>query len=699
MEYLGHVIDQNGLHASDNKLQAIRNAPRPKNVQQLRSLLGLINYYGKFVPNMSSVLHPLNQLLKSDVKWKWSTACDKSLFKVKQRLVSSRVLVHYDCELPLRLATDASDYGVGAVISHVFPNGEEKPIAFASRTLTQAEKNYPQIEKEALSIVYGVKKFHQYLYARKFSLITDHKPLVSILNPTKAIPPLSAARMQRWALLLSAYNYTISYRSTKEHANADALSRLPLESDTKGEDTGGASFDNVFNLGQLEALPVTSQKLSQATSTDPLLSQVMAYVKKGWPSQVPHDLKPYLSRRHELTLEANCLMWGIRAIIPAKLQQRVLSELHIDHPGISKMKSLARSYVWWPNLNQDIECLVKSCSPCLSVQPAPPKSPLNPWLWPSRPWSRVHVDFAGPLQGKMYFVIVDAHSKWPEVFEMASTTSKKTIDILRYVFAQHGLPDQLVSDNGPQFTSDEFQQFLRLNGIKHSRTAPYHPATNGIAERFVQTLKRTLLAGREDTRSPEHKLASFLLHYRTTPHSVTGEPPSVLNNRRLKTVLDLIKPDIGRRVQDKQELQKRAYDHHAQERIIEVGDPVMVRVYRDNRQNWEPGTVVEKISPVSFVVELLNGTRRRCHIDQLRVRLIKPDTSRHSNSDASNQPEPDSSVEPDSPVETDSDEDVDTQFEIVTQQQPPEQQENPMMNPSPTRRYPARERHPPDRYF
>ena len=166
-----------------------------------------------------------------------------------------------------------------------------------------------------------------------------------------------------------------------------------------------------------------------------------------------------------MTLEANCLMWGIRAIIPAKLQQRVLSELHIDHPGISKMKSLARSYVWWPNLNQDIKCLVKSCSPCLSVQPAPPKSPLNPWL---RPWSRVHVDFAGPLQGKMYFVIVDAHSKWPEVFEMASTTSKKTIDILRYVFAQYGLPDQLVSDNGPQFTSDEFQQFLCLNGIKHS---------------------------------------------------------------------------------------------------------------------------------------------------------------------------------------------------------------------------------------
>ena len=189
----------------------------------------------------------------------------------------------------------------------------------------------------------------------------------------------------------------------------------------------------------------------------------MAYVKKGWPSQVPHDLKPYLSRRHELTLEANYLMWGIRAIIPAKLQQRVLSELHIDHPGISKIKSLARSYVWWPNLNQDTECWVKSCSPCLSVQPAPPKSPLNPWLWSSRLWSEVHVDFAGPLQGKMYFV--DAHSKWPEVFEMALTTSKWTIDILQYVFAQHNLPDQLVSDNGPQMSSSNFFISMALNTL------------------------------------------------------------------------------------------------------------------------------------------------------------------------------------------------------------------------------------------
>ena len=500
--------------------------------------------------------------------------------------------------------------------------------------------------------------------------------------------------MQRWALLLSAYNFTISYRPTKEHANADALSRLPLESDPNRETTVGVSFDNVFNLGQIEALPVTSQMLSKATSTDPLLSKVRGYVQKGWPSHVSEDLKPYFNRKLELTLQANCLMWGIRVIIPAKLQQRVLSEQHIDHPGISRMKALARSHVWWPNLDRNIETLVKSCLPCLSVQPAPPKSPLNPWLWPAKPWSSIHVDFAGPLQGKMYFVIVDAHSKWPEVFEMSSTTSAKTIDVLRNVFAHHGLPDQLVLDNGPQFTSDEFQQFLSQNGIKHTRTAPYHPATNGLAERFVQTLKRAISAGREDARSSQHKLASFLLHYRTTPHSVTGQPPSVLlNNRSLKTVLDLIKPDLSRQVQDQQELQKRAYDHHAQERAeFNINDSVMIRVHRDNHQCWEPGKITEKISLVLFIVELQDGTRRHCHIDQLRKRLSDSDEPSNNCSDVSGQPQSHSQIE------TDSEQDDESQFELLPQEQPPESQVDPI-GPPPTRRYPVRDRHPPDRYF
>ena len=204
VEYLGHLIDAEGIHATPEKLAAIHHAPAPRNVTELRSLLGLINYYGKFIPNLSTILHPLNSLLQQNCQWTWSKACDLAFKQAKEALTSSDVLVYYNPSLPIKLAADASAYGVGAVISHTLPDGTERPIAFASWTLSPAERNYAQLEKEALALVFGIRKFHLYLFGRKFTLLTDHKPLLSILG-SKGIPSLAAARLQRWSLLLSAY--------------------------------------------------------------------------------------------------------------------------------------------------------------------------------------------------------------------------------------------------------------------------------------------------------------------------------------------------------------------------------------------------------------------------------------------------------------------------------------------------------------
>ena len=707
VEYLGYVVDEQGLHSSDQKLEAIVKFPVPKNVQQLRSLLGMINYYGKFVPNLASIVHPLNKLLRLNCKWKWTKQCDQALSQVKEKLLATRLLVHYNSDLQLRLATDASAYGVGAVISHLFPNGDEKPIAFASRTLSTAEKNYPQIEKEALSIVFGIKKFHQYLYGRKFDLITDHKPLAAILRPTKAIPSLAAARMQRWALLLSAYSYDISYRPTKEHANADCLSRLPL--DIK-EGKGSTYFDSVFNIGQVESLPLTSKELSTATKVDPTLSKVARFIQTGWPSIIPANLKPYFNRKLELTLEKNCLLWGIRVVIPEKYRDKVLHQLHTDHPGIGRMKSIARSHVWWPGLDADIEHLAKSCESCLSVKSnTPPKSPLNPWLWPTTPWTRIHIDFAGPIYGKNYLVIVDAHSKWPEVFEMTSTTTSKTIDVLRHLFSSYGLPNQLVSDNGPQFTSDEFQVFLKSNGIKHSRTAPYHPATNGAAERFVQTLKKSIKVGRGDRRSSQHKLASFLLTYRSTPHSVTGVAPCQLFlNRQIKTIWNLVKPTtVDQTVANNQANQKNTHDLHARQRNFNIGDPILVQCYRQNQQTWQPGLIVERLGPVSFLVEV-DSKQRKVHIDQILAR--EENEKQSSTVAASSQLDSEDSVE--STAVTEDDEENLNSSPVMDGSNDAVQDlvviDNPVVADDPvvethssqfSSRYPVRERHPPDRFF
>ena len=500
-------------------------APAPRNVQELRSFLGLLNYYGKFMPNLATILHPLNTLLQHGRKWKWTPECAKAFQLAKDTLTTSQVLVHYNPALPMKMAADASAYGVGAVISHVLPDGSERPIAFASRTLSSSERNYAQIEKEALALIFGVKKFHKYLYGRKFTLVTDHKPLITILGPKKGIPSLAAARLQRWAILLSAYHYEIEFKSTHDHGNADGLSRLPLK---KEEDTAYSTEPSIFNIGQIEALLVTAKAVQKATRSDPILSKVLHHTKRGWPAHVQDALKPFFSRRQELTIEDECLLWGMRVVIPKALQVPLLQELHRDHPSISRMKALARSHVWWPGLDQDIEDLVKACQPCQSVKQAPPAAPMHPWTWPSEPWKRVHIDFAGPFLGKMYFLAIDAHSKWPEVFEMNQTTTARTITVLRHLFATYGLPDQIVSDNGPQFTAEDFAAFMQANGVRHIRCSPYHPSSNGAVERFVRTFKQTMTAGNRDGRTTQHRLENFLLLYRTVPHATTKVAPCTL---------------------------------------------------------------------------------------------------------------------------------------------------------------------------
>ena len=204
------------------------DAPEPKNVAELRSFLGLVNYYGKFLPDLATTLAPLYKLLRQTTTWRWGTQQSKAFQAVKALLQSDRVLTHYDDRQPLVLACDASPYGLGAVLSHHMADGSERPVGYASRTLSKAESNYSQLDKEALAIIFGVRKFHQYLFVRHFEIKTDHKPLTHIFQESQATPTMASGRIQRWALTLGAYDYAIQHREGKAHANADALSRLPL---------------------------------------------------------------------------------------------------------------------------------------------------------------------------------------------------------------------------------------------------------------------------------------------------------------------------------------------------------------------------------------------------------------------------------------------------------------------------------------
>ena len=299
----------------------------------------------------------------------------------------------------------------------------------------------------------------------------------------------------------------------------------------------------------------------------------------------------------------------------------MLQELHEGHPGITRMKSLSRMYVWWPGISADTEKSVRLCKQCQEVQSSPPPAPLHPLKWPTRPWARLHLDFAGPFQGKNILVAIDAHSKWVDAVCTPTTSSSCVIEKLRILFATFGLPEMIVTDNGTCFVSQEFENFLQKNGIKHSTSAPYHPASNGLAERAVQVIKRGLRKVTDGTMSS--RLAKVLLTYRITPQSTTGLTPSeMLLGRRPRTRLDLLKPNTAERVEQRQQEQKERHDSRSKSRIFRRGDLVFFK-NSGVGSAWLPGKIVEITSPVSFVVLLEDGRRKRCHQDHLRHRVVE----------------------------------------------------------------------------
>ena len=614
LEFCGYQIDSQGLHKTPDKIQAMLEAPRPTSVTQLRSFLGIINYYHRFLPNLSTVLAPLHKLLKAHTQWKWTGDCEKAFEEVKKLVASDTVLIHFDPQLPISVACDASAYGLGAVLSQTTKSGEERPVAFASRTLTQTEKGYSQIDKEALALVWGIRKFHQYVYGHKFTLITDHQPLTMILDPHKSIPVTTAARLQRYAAFLGGYDYVVLYRNTLRHGNADALSRLPLTVEGE-EDEASQLFVKI-----VEHLPVTYSQLREATQKDPTLSKVLQFALNGWPVVMEDNqsLKPYFDRQYELSVEQGCLVWGLRVVIPQQLKKRMLEELHEGHLGIVKMKSVARNHLWWPGIDREIEEVTRSCEGCQQMKRNPKLTPLHPREFPGGPWRRIHLDFAGPIEGKMLLVIVDAYSKWPEVVVMEEVTAERTVEELRNTLARWGLPLQIVTDNGPQFISETFRRFMKLNNIKHITTSPYHPATNGLAERFVQTLKQSLRVSKKEDRTLQHRVATFLINYRNASHSTTEESPAQLMiGRELRSRLHLLKPNLKDTVMKAQtaQVQRRTA---TPDRTFEIGEWVMVRDYRRAaKEKWQQAVVKTKLGCKTYLLEMRGGGVWKRHVDQM----------------------------------------------------------------------------------
>ncbi|XP_063408205.1 uncharacterized protein K02A2.6-like [Mytilus trossulus] len=388
--YLSQRIDQYGIYPVENKFKAITEAPEPKNVTELKSYLGMLNYYNRFLPDLSSKLAPIHELLKKEKQWEWDKSQQEAFELSKTLLKSSKVLVHYDPNKDIFLSCDASTYGIGTVLSHKMEDGCDRPVEYVSCTLAPAERNYSFLEKEGLAVIFALKKFHQYLFDRKLTIYTDHKPLIGLFNENKCIPPMSAARIQRWALTLSAYEYKIVYKEGKKNSIADALSRLPLNRVGKTE----VPAEMIMLMDHMDSTPVTAQQIKAWTRKDPILGQITNYVLKGCPNyrDINDVMKPYFSGKTELSVFDSCLLWRNRVVIPNHGREIILQELHEGHQGISRMKVLARGYVLWPNMDAEIEQTVRACHKCQVNRHAPPEAPMHPWEWPSNSWSRIHMD-------------------------------------------------------------------------------------------------------------------------------------------------------------------------------------------------------------------------------------------------------------------------------------------------------------------
>ncbi|XP_055604793.1 uncharacterized protein K02A2.6-like [Uranotaenia lowii] len=642
VKYLGQILDGNGIRPDPDKIAPIVNMPPPRRPNTA------------FVPGRGKLLRQIRQR---------NAPASTSDGPVAEKWHQLEPIV----------SADASNVGIGGRIAHRFPDGTIRAICHVSRSLTAAESNYSQIEKEGLALVFAVTRFHRMVFGRRFILETDHKLLLSIFGSRKGIPVYTANRLQRWALTLLLYDFEIRYISTDSFGHADILSRLINRHVQPEEDFVVASLElehtvrSVMNQ-TLSALPLSFKAVKAETHNDDILQQIARFVDSGWPSKqstiVNSDIQKFYQRRDGLSMVAGCLMYGERLVIPAKFQKQVLHQLHKGHPGIERMRSIARQYVYWPLIDEDISKLVRACSECASVAKTERKVNLESWPTPEKPWQRVHVNYAGPLDGNYYLIIVDSFSKWPEVIRTQAITSSGTMRMLRGVFARFGAPETLVSENGTcqwrdrhlggtvileepsswrnrcfhfeisqtnepncagtQFTSEQFQRFCETNSITHLRTAPFHPQSNGLAERFVDTFKRSLKKISAGGEALDEAIDTFLLCYRSTPcRSAPGgkSPAEVLLGRPIRTSLDLLRPPSAVFPNESGQDEQFNRKHGAKPRNYVPQDLVWAKVFRNNKYSWEPGRVLERIRKVMYNIWLPGlAILIRSHCNQLRIR-------------------------------------------------------------------------------
>lgn len=420
--YLGHVLTAEGIKADPEKTRAVIDMPQPTNVQGVQRLLGVVTYLAKFLPQLSTVAEPLRRLTDKHAAFDWLPQHQTAFTKIKTMMTETPILQYYDVNKDVAIECDASDVGLGAVITQ-----DGKPIEYASRALSDTERNYAQIKKECLAIVFATRRFEHYILGKdNVKVYTDHKPLVPISKKPILTSP---KRLQRMRLTLQKYSLDLEYKPGPKMFISDTLARAALPNKTINKET-------------------------------------------------PHYQNGLAYR-------------GTRLIIPTTLRKEMINRAHASHLGITYTTNTARDIMYWPRMTAELTEIVRQCNTCQETQQAAQKEPMMTYPIPLLPWQSVASDCL-EVKGQYYVVITDLYSDYIALAELPNLTTATLIKQMKPIFATHGTPAVLITDNGPNYASQEFKSFTEEWDIQHITSSPHHHKSNGKAEAAVKTAKKII---------------------------------------------------------------------------------------------------------------------------------------------------------------------------------------------------------------
>ena len=585
IEYLGHVVSGKGISTNPKKIEAVTKWPTPKTVYDVRSFLGFVGYYRRFIKNFSKITKPIrevitgleNQSKRAAKKTyiEWTDTAESAFEALKTMCVSTPILAYPNYQLPFILHTDSSTDGLGAVL-YQKQDGKQRVIAYASRSVSKAESNYPAHKLEFLALKWAVcEKFHEYLYGSKpFEVYTDNNPLTYVLTSAK----LDACG-QRWVAKLANYNFSIKYRCGVSNTEADALSRIKWpEALSEMMNTDNGCMDtHVINAVLTGA--VTKSSLIESVSCsagiipteldmndklsninwikeqrlDPNLGVIIRLIESGQlfkrklQGKDSTELKSFLRNKRSLKLIKDVLyrksfsdnsttkktMWQL--VVPKIFRERALSGCHDDvgHQGILRTLSLLRERFYWPGMQEEATQYVMRCSRCLRRKTPPQVAPLQPILV-TQPLELVHMDYLSlePSKGNIenVLVITDHFTRYALAYPSKTQTAQATARILWDNFICHyGFPEKFISDQGRNFESDLIKELCKIAGVKKIHTTPYHPQGNGQCERFNSTLCNMLGTLSDEEKSDWKSHLGCMTHaYNCTKHASTTYSPYYL---------------------------------------------------------------------------------------------------------------------------------------------------------------------------